>query len=192
MRPLVPVIVPGVLASAIFSFVFQRFSGRFSWMDLAIGLIFLLVSGRMLRDVFRPVIARMSRNAGDGPIPDSTVKKVGIGLAGGALPGLLGIGTGGIWVPAFTYILKVPVKTAMGSSLACFCLNALVSAGFKAAGGFVIWRWLPFLALGSLLGADLGGRVNGRIRERRVKFFFGVVFLYVSMKFIASFGGVRI
>jgi len=61
------------------------------------------------------------------PGPGHLPQKLAIGAAAGVLPGLLGIGAGAILVPAFRLLLRWPIKVAMGSSLACFAVNALVS-----------------------------------------------------------------
>jgi uncharacterized membrane protein YfcA len=40
-------------------------------------------------------------------------------------------GTGAVLVPAFAFVLNAPIKIAVGSSLACFGLNALASSLLK-------------------------------------------------------------
>jgi len=110
----------------------------------------------------------------------------------GALPGLLGIGTGVILVPAFTFILKAPIKTAMASSLACFSVNALISSGFKYEQGFIDLNVALPLCLGTALGANFGVTLNRRVSSNALKLLFGLVFTYISLKFILSYFEVRI
>jgi uncharacterized membrane protein YfcA len=120
----------------------------------------------------------------DGRLPGPLAGKIGVGAAAGALPGLLGIGTGGVLVPAFAFLLRAPVRTATAASLTCFCFNALVSSGFKYAQGFVdVATALPLCA-GTLVGANLGALLNRRVRSRIIKLAFGLVFTYVSVKFL--------
>jgi uncharacterized protein len=110
-------------------------------------------------------------------------------VAGGVLPGLFGIGTGGILVPSFAFLLRAPIKTAMAASLTCFCCNAAVSSAFKAAQGFVVFDVAWPLCLGTFLGANLGAILNRRSPSGAVKLLFGAVFAFVALKFLLSFSG---
>jgi uncharacterized membrane protein YfcA len=112
--------------------------------------------------------------------------KLGIGAVAGTLPGLLGIGTGSILVPAFTYLLKTPIKVAIAVSLMCFCLNALISSSLKLAQGYIdLERALP-VCLGTLIGANIGVLLNGRFSSDVIKLVFGVVFGFIALKFVVS------
>ena len=178
--PLIPVLVTGAVATALFSTLFTTLAVRGTWMDRAMAAVFALVSVRMLwQGLRRSPEASEGRTAGPGV---DLLRKGTIGVAGGLLPGLLGIGTGGILVPAFSFWLRMPVKAAVAGSLLCFCLNAGISASFKLAQGFVVLELVPALALGTFLGADLGARLNGRFRSRAIKLLFGLVFTYVSIR----------
>jgi uncharacterized membrane protein YfcA len=117
-----------------------------------------------------------------GPLP----AKLGIGAAAGVLPGLLGIGTGGILVPAFAFLLEAPIKAAIGASLVCFCLNALISAAFKLGQGYIDLGLALPACVGTLVGANLGALLNGRCSSAALKLVFGLVFAYVSLKFILA------
>ena len=98
---------------------------------IAIGLVFSLISIRMIIEGIPGLIKRTENGGNEKEIKGSAVQKITIGSLAGALPGLLGIGTGVILVPAFAYILSAPIKVAMASSLACFSVNALISSGMK-------------------------------------------------------------
>jgi uncharacterized membrane protein YfcA len=92
-----------------------------------------------------------------------------------------------ILVPAFTYVLSAPIKVAMASSLTCFSVNALVSSVFKYAQGFIDLSVALPVSLGTLLGANLGAQLNKGFPSRGLRLAFGLVFSYVSLKFILSF-----
>lgn len=192
VRPLVPVLGAGAGATVLASLVFGYIASRGRWLDLGIGLVFALVAGRMLIEglpgIFRPR-PEVAIRAG---VQGSSAAKVGIGAAAGVLPGLLGIGTGGILVPAFTFLLKAPVKAAIGASLLCFCVNAAISAGFKLGQGYIdLGLALPACA-GTLVGANLGALVNRRMPSGTLKLIFGLVFVYVALKFVLRFFGVAV
>lgn len=193
LKSIYPVIIAGVIATAVFSFVFLWMAARSRWLDLGTGLVFSLISGRM---IIEGLVDYRGRGAAPQTEPsqarDSLGHKLAIGTAGGVLPGLLGIGTGGIMVPAFTLILKKPIKTAIGCSLTCFAANALISAAFKYSQGFVDLAVAGPACAGTLVGAYLGATLNRKFPSAGLKVVFGAVFAYVSLKFILSYCGVRI
>jgi uncharacterized membrane protein YfcA len=190
IRPIIPIIIAGVLSTATFSLVFLYFTYKENWLDLGMGLVFSLISIRMIIEGL--VYEKKIKEIGGNELRGSLLQKFAIGGAAGILPGLLGIGTGAILVPAFTFILSAPIKVAMGCSLACFAANAFLSSIFKAYQGFInIEISLP-ICLGTLIGANMGGIMNKRFPSVVLKLIFGVIFSYVSLKFILLFFGIKI
>jgi uncharacterized membrane protein YfcA len=182
-------IVAGAAAAVVSSLAFGSLTARDGWVDLGVGLVFCLVSLRMILEGFGGLAGRRPEDRRFPPGRGSLAAKVGIGASAGLLPGLLGVGSGGILVPAFTFLLRWPIKIAMGASLVCFCLNALISSAFKLGQGFVDLQVATPVCLGTLCGANLGAVLNGRLGSRVLKLVFGLVFGYVAWKFLVSFGG---
>lgn len=188
LQSVLPVLVPGLVASACCSLLlFPLLAQRGGWLDLGIGLVFLLVSSRMVIEGMPGLLKRAPeapvKPRLEGPLPH----KLSIGAASGALPGLLGIGTGSILVPAFSFLLKTQFKTAAAASLTCFCCTAAVSAGFKYTQGYVDAQLALPLSIGTFAGANLGAVVNRRFPSPGLKLLFGVVFGFVSLRFILAF-----
>ncbi len=186
-RPITPIILSGALATILFSLLFGLVSKHDYWLDLGIGIVFFLISTRMIIEgtgFFNEKVVPPSTN---NKINGTLMQKISIGGLGGMLPGLLGIGTGGILVPAFTFLLKAPVKTAIAASLACFCCNSFISSVFKYTQGFVELDLVLPVCLGTVIGANFGALLNKRFPSGGVKLLFGLVFAYVSVKFIMSF-----
>ena len=123
-RSITPVIISGALASGIFSCLFIYLAGRGRWLDLGVGIVFSLVSVRMICEGIPGLVKKRTVPIAGNKLGGTLLQKTSIGTVAGILPGLLGIGTGGILVPAFTFLLRTPVKIAMAASLACFCINA--------------------------------------------------------------------
>lgn len=192
IQSILPVIAAGALATAVFSLAFLWAASRERYLDLGTGLVFALISARMIIEGLCDVRRRVVPQVEGGPMRGSPLHKVAIGTAGGVLPGLLGIGTGGIMVPAFTLLLKAPIKTAIGCSLTCFSVNALISSMFKFSQGFVNLAVAGPACAGTLVGAYVGATLNRKSPAAGLKIMFGAVFTYVSAKFILSFCGVRI
>ena len=189
VRPLMPVLGAGAVATILASLAFGYVAARARWLDLGIGLVFALVAARMLVEGIPGVIRpRPEFSTGFG-VQGSAAAKIGIGAVAGVLPGLLGIGTGGILVSAFTFLLKAPVKAAIGASLLCFCINAAISAAFKLGQGYIDLGLALPACVGTLVGANLGAMANRRTPSGTLKVIFGLVFGYVALKFsLRSFG----
>jgi hypothetical protein len=186
-----PVILSGSASTIVFSLLFPHFLRREAWIDLGIGLIFAHVSLRMIVEGLRArkTIAAESHLR---DVQGTAAGKVLLGSAAGILPALLGIGTGCILVPSFTFFFDASVKVAMGSSLACFDGNAFWSALFKWHQGFVDFAVVLPISAGTWVGADIGAVVNKRFPSARLKIAFGLLFAYVSLKFILNYWSVKI
>ena len=73
------------------------------------------------------------------------------GIGAGALSGLLGIGGGVLMVPAFTTWCRMPLKSALATSLACVGVLAIPSMITHALLGHIDWlyRWASSTARAS-------------------------------------------
>lgn len=188
IRSLLPVILAGAFSTIIFSVIFIQLTRRQSWIDLGIGLVFLLISLRMIFEGFwKSSDLRFMQATETNRIEGGILKKLSIGGVAGILPGLLGIGTGAVLVPAFSFLFSAPIKVAMGSSLACFAFNALWSSLLKALQGFINFEIAIPICLGTVIGANFGAVLNRHFPSRALKILFGGVFIYVSVKFIMNF-----
>jgi uncharacterized membrane protein YfcA len=187
IKSLIPVIIAGALSTIVFSLVFLYFSKRGKWLDLGTGLVFSLVSMRMIIEGLLDLAGKKVKEGIGSQLRGSLLGKVAIGGFAGMLPGLLGIGTGAILVPAFALILRAPIRIAIGSSLACFAMNAFASSIFKFFQGFMNLQALLPLCLGTLIGSNIGAILNKRFPSPVLKILFGTVFTYVAVKYILLF-----
>ena len=186
---LMPVILAGVVMTALFSLIFLLFTERQRWLDLGMGLTFSLVSLRMVLEGIKQFTKIEMERTGTNKIEGSLLGKIVIGGGAGVLPGFLGIGTGAILVPVFVFVLNAPMKLAIGSSLTCFCANAFVSSAFKLFQGFTVPQIAIPLCIGTLIGSNVGAILNKRFPSGVLKIIFGLLFLYVSFKYILLFLG---
>lgn len=189
LRSIVPVIVAGMISTAVFSLIFLYFTKRQRWLDLGTGLTFSLVSVRMIMEGWSQFRRTRFEKTKSSRIEGSLLGKCTIGGVAGVLPGFLGIGTGAILVPAFALILNAPMKVAIGSSLFCFCTNAFLSSIFKFFQGFTVLKVAIPLCVGTLIGSNIGAVLNKHFPSSVLKVLFGMVFLYVSFKYIMLFFG---
>jgi uncharacterized protein len=110
-------------------------------------------------------------------------------LLAGFVAGLLGVGGGLIKVPAVVLLGGVPVKIAVGSSSMMIGITALT--GF--IGQFLRGHFDPHLtivlALGVLLGSQIGPRLAIKIERGRLQKYFALLLVAISLWLI--YGVVR-
>lgn len=186
LRDLLPVIFSGAASTLVFSVLFIQLARRGPWLDFGIGCVFSILSLRIIWDIVSNRYGDPDDALSTSTIQGTMAGKVILGGIAGILPGLFGIGTGAVLVPAFRYFFKKPVKVAIGSALVCFCANALISAVMKYTQGYVDPGPALPICLGCLAGSQLGAVINHRAPSRMLMLLFGLAFLWVSAQFIAT------
>jgi uncharacterized membrane protein YfcA len=109
--------------------------------------------------------------ATDGTADDETEawKLAVTGFLAGGLSGLLGIGGGVLMVPLFTGWLRMSLKPALATSLACVGLLAIPGTISHAALGNIEWGYALPLAVGIVPGARLGAHITIGMAEHRLR-----------------------
>lgn len=153
--------------------------------QLTLFVVFALTAALfMLRDSLRPSPVRDVIPAGPAPRFSAVL---GIeAVAVGVLTSLIGAGGGFVIVPALVLIAKVPVRSAIGSSLLIIAMNGL--SGFVGYIGVVPIDWTlvgEFTGLAAL-GAMAGTLVAPRVPTRRIKQGFAVTILCLGALAVAS------
>jgi uncharacterized membrane protein YfcA len=125
-------------------------------------------------------------------IPGSELAFGAFGFVIGILTGLVGLGGGYALVPGLIYLFGAPVYITMGTSLATMIPLALIGGGIKLVQGFVAVGAGLLLAIGTIVGAQIGSAVIKRFKPTTLKLIFGLYFLYVSLKFVLGYFGIMI
>lgn len=104
-----------------------------------------------------------------------------VGFVAGVVSGLLGVGGGIVMVPAFTVLIGMPLKLALGTSLAT--ISALVVPGTLVHWGLGNIDWAIFLALtaGVVPGARIGAKLALGAGERTLRIAVGAFLLAVAV-----------
>jgi uncharacterized membrane protein YfcA len=91
------------------------------------------------------------------------------GIITGIITGLLGVGGGFMIAPALLLWLKLPVKTAIGTTLLVIAFNSVT--GFLISYTTVILNWslLTKFALGAVIGILWGTKLSERICADNLK-----------------------
>ena len=93
-----------------------------------------------------------------------------IGLVAGMTSGMFGVGGGIVMVPAMFYLLKVDIKTAIGTSLVVIIPTAIAGALKHQDLSHIDWRvagsLAPLAVAGGFLGAYLTGQVDAQVLKK--------------------------
>ena len=131
--------------------------------------------------------ASASAGAGAAPAPRTEVwRLLVVGLAAGALSGLLGIGGGLLLVPVFVGTVRLPLKVALGTSLACVGVLAIPGTITHALLGHIDWSFAIPLAIGVVPGAQLGAMLAIRASDRALRISVAVVLGTIAVVYFAG------
>jgi uncharacterized membrane protein YfcA len=114
----------------------------------------------------------------------------GISYLAGIISGLLGIGGGGIKVPAMNIISSVPMKVAVATSNFMIGVTAAASAIVYIRHGFCDGFITAPVVLGTLVGAFLGAKYTRNIKGVFLKKVFIIVLLILGTRMILSGAGI--
>lgn len=136
-----------------------------------LGAFMLLAAGLMLR---RPTV-----DAAQARTPRWLAPLLGLGV--GLLTGVFGVGGGFLIVPALTLGLGLPMRLAVGTSLAVIAMNALAGLAGYLGGGVVNWPLTLLVSLGAVGGALAGSRLAGVAPERQLRAGFAAMVAGVAL-----------
>lgn len=107
----------------------------------------------------------------------------------GVVSGLLGIGSGGLKVPAMDLAMRLPIKVSTATSNFMIGVTAAASAGVYFMRGDIDPVVAVPVATGVLIGATLGSRLLGRLQSSTVRMAFVIVLLWISVEMLVK--GIR-
>ncbi len=189
----------GVLGVIIGSVVFTYVKNYGALIDLIIGIAFIVVAVRMLYEGM--ILALRQAKTGTSPaiqqpvsgeMPGTAIGKTVAGSVIGFLTGIIGLGGGYALVPTYLYFFKAPMKLAIGTSMASFIWMALIGSVFKLFDQVVNVPIAVTMGLGAVIGAIYGAKLVAKIKPATLKALFGILFLYVSLKYIFIYFGIAI
>ena len=116
----------------------------------------------------------------------STSKLFLYGILVGLATGFLGAGGGFLIIPALVLILKMPMKTAVGTSLLIIALNSLIGFTGDLAHIAIDWRFLMSVTAIAIVGIFIGGALAKKMAGHKLKKGFGwfilVMGIYIIIK----------
>ena len=113
-----------------------------------------------------------------------TVPTFLISYIAGIISGLLGIGGGGIKVPAMNVISNIPMKVSVATSNFMIGVTASASALVYLRHGYCDFFITAPVVLGTLIGSNLGARATNQIQGLSMKRLFVIVLLILGLRMI--------
>jgi uncharacterized membrane protein YfcA len=107
---------------------------------------------------------------------------VAVGVPLGFFLGLLGQGGAFIIIPMLLYVLKIPLRVTLGSTLAIGLFSSSAGLAGKAATGQVPFLMAGALLLGAVPAAWLGGIVGKKTRPRALRWMLAIVVAASAVK----------
>ena len=113
----------------------------------------------------------------------SVMPPLGVGLVVGVLVAIMGVGGGFIMVPAMIYLLGMPTKVVVGTSLFQIVFVTAFTTLLHAITNQTVDMMLAlFLLLGGVLGAQVGTRLGTRLRAEQLRILLALLVLGVCGK----------
>ncbi len=108
-----------------------------------------------------------------------------VGMAAGALSGLVGVGGGIIIVPALIFFLGFSQQIAQGTSLAMLLLpTGIFGVMNYYQKGFVDWKVALIMASTFVVGAYFGSKIAVSLNQEMVKKIFACFIVLMGLKML--------
>ena len=201
------VLMAGGLVGAAIGVVIFNFLKSLGQVELLVSLCYVVflgvVGGLMFLESLRAL--RRARSAG-GPPPKrhqrtwvhalpvkmkfrtsglyiSVFPPLIVGVCVGILAAIMGVGGGFIMVPAMIYILGMPTKVVVGTSLLQIIAVTAFTTLLHATTNFTVDMALAVLLLvGGVVGAQVGTRIGTRLSAERLRILLAMMVLAVCFK----------
>lgn len=113
----------------------------------------------------------------------SVIPPVLVGLVVGVLAAIMGVGGGFIMVPAMIYLLGMPTKVVVGTSLFQIIFVTAFTTMLHATTNFTVDVVLAVLLLvGGVIGAQIGTRIGVKMKAEQLRILLAIMVLAVCGK----------
>ncbi len=113
----------------------------------------------------------------------SVIPPVLVGVLVGVLAAIMGVGGGFIMVPAMIYLLGMPTKVVVGTSLFQIIFVTAFTTIMHATTNFTVDIALAVLLLiGGVIGAQIGARIGVKLKAEQLRILLSIMVLGVCLK----------
>ena len=156
--------------------------GRF--LMLVFSLLMLLSAFFMLRDTKDP--DEVTTEEKESMHPYKVLSLLVPGLIVGFTTGLLGAGGGFLIVPALVLFLRLPMKTAIGTSLLIIAINSIFGFVFSIGHYHFSWKILFIFTSLAISGVVIGSFLSQKLNANYLKRIFGWFVLLIAIYIIIN------
>ena len=151
------------------------------------------------RDTSRPAVARRTRGwvaalpfrmkFRTSGLYISVIPPLAVGALVGFLAAIMGVGGGFIMVPAMIYILNMPTKVVVGTSLFQITFVSAFTAMMHATTNYSVDMVLAVLLLvGGVVGAQVGAAFGAKLKAEQLRILLAILVLGVCVKIALELG----
>ncbi|MCV2873952.1 sulfite exporter TauE/SafE family protein [Defluviimonas sp. WL0050] len=151
------------------------------------------------RDASRPVVTRRPRGwvtalpfkmkFRTSGLYISVIPPLAVGALVGFLAAIMGVGGGFIMVPAMIYILNMPTKVVVGTSLFQIIFVSGFTAMMHATTNYSVDMILAVLLLvGGVIGAQIGAGIGAKLKAEQLRILLAIMVLGVCVKIALELG----
>jgi uncharacterized membrane protein YfcA len=113
----------------------------------------------------------------------SVIPPIMVGVLVGVLAAIMGVGGGFIMVPAMIYLLGMPTKVVVGTSLFQIILTTAFTTMMHATTNYTVDVALAVLLLiGGVIGAQVGTRIGLKLKAEQLRVLLSLLVLGVCIK----------
>ena len=113
----------------------------------------------------------------------SVLPPLGVGALVGFLAAIMGVGGGFIMVPAMIYLLGMPTKVVIGTSLfQIIFVTAFTTLMHAVTSNTVDMILALLLILGGVIGAQFGARLSGKLKAEQLRILLSLLVIGVAGK----------
>jgi len=105
-----------------------------------------------------------------------------VSLAIGVFGGMVGAPGAFLYVPVMIYLLNIPTRIVIGSTLGIVFFGAIAGTIGKMATGQIIWPAALALVVGTVPGAQFGGGVSKKVNTKYLRIAIAVIIAITGLK----------
>ncbi len=103
-------------------------------------------------------------------------------LAIGTFGGMVGAPGAFIYIPVMIYLLNIPTRIVIGSTLGIVFLGAIAGTIGKMATGQILWPAAVALVAGTVPGAQFGGNMSKKVNAKYLRIVIAVIIAVTGIK----------
>ncbi len=103
-------------------------------------------------------------------------------LAIGTFGGMVGAPGAFIYIPVMIYLLNIPTRIVIGSTLGIVFMGAIAGTIGKMATGQIMWPAALALVVGTVPGARLGGNMSKKVDARHLRIVIAIIIAVTGIK----------